>query len=618
LNFATRPDHLKWGAALGAILLASCGGASGGTVSDDLICRGEGVIVGGKVTFIKRLHDTRGLTGERDVLPVRHALVEMVLQVDGRVLAKTHTDQNGNYCVAARGVPPDFPIVYPRVATRTDPNLFDIAVVDSITNPLPNVYSRPGLPLNGTVPGVYDRDIPIPVLANLGSGVMFTLSGAFNILDVATRGAEASIQLAGRPPGGKLLLGWTPGTVFGAGTLGTYFVGDDPTRRSDPDEGIAGIELSGGDGGADPDSGDHDEFDDDVILHEFGHFMAFRFSKPAEAGGPHYLNDNTQDIRLAWSEGWATFFSAAVRGSPVMVNTRGGDPGHPEHDFSYSFDLETPSSALLTGIGTPLEEHGVYTTSEVSVASMLWDLYDLRNESGDRYSLGLQGVWNVFARMVNAPPHVSFETFVTYFLDQLGPAQLPHLAETAKLRRVQLFADEHEDDNQASTAPAVGPGTPGLRNEFTSCHTLYPAGDVDFVRIQLDAPRRVTVETFNLSNGADTFLQLLHSDGVTVVEIDSDVDGDGDLDRVRLENDNAAMPKLYTLTGCGNRVTPIPQAYFNAGVNNGARLASTVSTGPVILPPGAYYARVMSKAAVGARNISAGELGSYDLTITVQ
>src|SRR5574341_543648 len=95
-------------------------------------------------------------------------------------------------------------------------------------------------------------------------------------------------------------------------------------------------------------SGDHDEFDDDVILHEYGHFMAFSFSKAAEAGGAHYLNDSTQDIRLAWSEGWATFLSAAVRNSPVMVNTRGGDPGHPDHDLSYAFNIETPHSDVLT------------------------------------------------------------------------------------------------------------------------------------------------------------------------------------------------------------------------------------------------------------------------------
>lgn len=571
------------------ILLAGCGGSGGGTLTDDLVCRGSGVIVGGKVTFIKRLHDDRGLTGARVILPVRYALVELVLQIDGRPVGRAYTDENGNYCVQANGVPPGFPTVYPRVATRTDPDRFKIAVVNSINSSPPSLYSRLGTSLNGTVPGIYRRDIPIPVLADLGSGVFFSLSGAFNIMDVATRGAEHAIEMAGRPPSAELLIGWTPGTVFGSGTLGTYFVGDDPTQR------LAGIELSGGAGGSDPDSGDHDEFDDDVILHEYGHFVAYSFSKPAEAGGAHYLNDSTQDIRLAWSEGWATFLSAAVRNSPVMVNTRGGDPGHPEHDFSYAFDIERPHSDVLSNlrpIPTPLEEHGVYTTSEVSVASVLWDLYDARNETGDRYTLGLRGVWDVFARLVSAPSNVSLETFADFFAST--GYGMPNLAQTAELRRVQFFSDVYEpegDDSIAADPPLASSGV-------VTCHTLFPKGDVDYVQIVLNAPSAVTVETYNLSNGADTFIQLLDSNG-TLLEA----------------NDNVPLPlppNVFRPTGCGNRVVPIPDGYYDIGINNGTRLASKLST---VLPAGTYYAGVSSSS---NRNPGAGELGSYDLMVTVQ
>jgi hypothetical protein len=580
-----------WGAVWTVILLAGCGGAGGGTPTNDLICRGSGTIVGGKVTFIKRLHDERGLTGARVVLPVRYALVELVLQVDGRTVGRTYTDENGNYCVQASGVPSQFPDVYPRVATRTNPDRFKIAVVDSINNPQPSVYSRPGASLDGTAPGIYDRDIAIPVWADLGSGVLFSLSGAFNILDVATRGAETAIQMAGRPPTAELLIGWTPGTVFGSGTIGTYFVGDERIQS------IAGIELSGGAGGIDPDSGDHDEFDDDVILHEYGHFMAYSVSSPAEAGGPHYLNDSTQDIRLAWSEGWATFLSAAVRNSPVMVNTRGGDPGHPEHDFSYAFDIERPHSDVLShpSIGTPLEEHGVYTTSEVSVASVLWDLYDSRNESGDRFTLTLRGVWDVFARLVTVQSNVSFETFADFLPSHLSP----DLAVTANLRRMEFSADYYEDADDTITA-----NTPQPSSGAVTCHTLFPKGDVDYVKITLSVPSTVTIETVNLSNGADTFVQLVDSNGTVVV-----------LDGVPLQNDNAPAPRPFTLTQCGNRRTEIPQVYFERGLNNGARLASTVSTGASLLPTGTYYARVSSSP---NRNLGAGELGSYDLVVTIQ
>ncbi len=578
------------------ILLAGCGGAGGGTPTGDLICRGNGTIVGGKVTFIKRLHDERGLTGARVILPVRYALVELVLTVDGRTVGKTFTDENGNYCVQASGVPPQFPTVYPRVATRTNPDRFKIAVVDSINSSAPNVYSRPGSSLDGSAPGIYDRDIAIPVWADLGSGVLFSLSGAFNILDVATRGAETAIEMAGRAPTAELLIGWTPGTVFGSGTIGTYFVGDERVQS------IAGIELSGGAGGPDPDSGDHDEFDDDVILHEYGHFMAFSFSRAAEAGGAHYLNDSTQDIRLAWSEGWATFLSAAVRNSPVMVNTRGGDPGHPEHDFSYAFDVERPHSDLLShpSIDTPLEEHGVYTTSEVSVASVLWDLYDSRNESDDRFTLGLRGVWDVFAQLVTVQSNVSFETFADFLPSHLSA----DLAVTASLRRMEFSADDYE--NQDDT---INTNTPQPASGVVTCHTLFPKGDVDYVKIgEFNTQSQVRIETVNLSNGADTYVELVDAAGEVVV-----------LNGVPLRNDNAPAPRLFTPTQCGNRQTEIPQVYFNAGLNNGARLASTLPADPtetwMLLPAGTYYARVSSSP---NRNLGAGELGSYDLVVTIQ
>ena len=48
-----------------------------------------------------------------------------------------------------------------------------------------------------------------------------------------------------------------------------------------------------------------------------------------------------------------------------MVNTYAGAPGSPNRDFSYEFDIEPPSSVVLTRIGTPLEKYGTYTTSEI-------------------------------------------------------------------------------------------------------------------------------------------------------------------------------------------------------------------------------------------------------------
>ena len=575
-NIATpRKGVARWAAVFGLAGLMGCGSA-GGTPTGDLICQGAGVVVGGKVTFVKRLYSEQGLTGEQIIKPVRYGLVEIVREVDGSVLATTYTDRNGSYCIDVPQIK-SFPTVYPRVASLTDPDQFKIVV----TSDNVDLYSRPGTAFDASTPGSYKRDIPLPLFVRLPGNVDYAFSGAFNVMDVLTTGAEKAVELTGQAPSDTLFGVWRPGTFFGSGTFGTYFGGDEQTNN-------AFIVLSGGDGGG-ADFGDHDEYDDDVILHEFGHFMVYSFSKDVSPGGAHYLNDNTQDTRLAWSEGWASFFSAAVRHSPVLTNTYGGDPGSLNRGFSYAFDIERPHADVLTRIGTPLEEYASYTTSEVAVASVLWDVFDGLNEPGDASSDGLKRVWEVMTRIRTVPPPtVTLETFATYFGDLFG---LTSLAETAKLRRIQLFPDNFEDgDNATDTAPVTANG------EWT-CHTLYPVGDVDYARFTVDVARTVIVDTFNLSNGADTALQIVDANDAVVVRQDG----------TRAENDDAAFPRGYEPQRC-NRFIRVPLAYM-PGPNNGERFASTVRFDA---QPGTYYAKVVSS----RKDPRAGVMGSYGLIVS--
>ena len=56
---------------------------------------------------------------------------------------------------------------------------------------------------------------------------------------------------------------------------------------------------------------DTDHFDDSVILHEYGHFLEDTYGNTGSPGGSHNGNF-VIDPRLAWSEGWANYFQAAV------------------------------------------------------------------------------------------------------------------------------------------------------------------------------------------------------------------------------------------------------------------------------------------------------------------
>jgi hypothetical protein len=293
-NIATSRDLPCRGVGWRAAALAGLAGLmgvrlrGGGTPDWRPHLPGEGVVVGGKVTLSSAC-TARRVDRRTDCQPVRYGAVRSSAGTAAwsRPRSPIRTGRTAPTCPLT-----SFSTVYPRVVSKTDPQKFDIFVIGGDQDGL---YSRPGDPFDASKPGIYKRDFPLPLMAQI-SGYEFPFSGAFNVMDVLTTGAEKAVALTGQAPSERLHGVWTPGSVFGSGTVGTYFGADEQTDN-------AFIVLSGGAAGG-PDLGDHDEYDDDVILHEFGHFMAYSFSKPAEIGGPHYLNDNTQDIRLSWSEGW--------------------------------------------------------------------------------------------------------------------------------------------------------------------------------------------------------------------------------------------------------------------------------------------------------------------------
>ncbi|MBF0273891.1 MAG: hypothetical protein HQK84_01530, partial [Nitrospinae bacterium] len=140
-----------------------------------------------------------------------------------------------------------------------------------------------------------------------------------------------------------------------------------------------------------------DALDWDVLGHEFGHFLSdkgastkFDNSPGGCHGGTSTLtaysscaaNTKSDGIRLAWSEGWATFFSVASQVYPITntfnltfpsIPNVGTTVYHDTEDASLSDDLET------IGSGTSGDGYA----SENSVMSMLWDLVD---SSSDTFS----------------------------------------------------------------------------------------------------------------------------------------------------------------------------------------------------------------------------------------
>lgn len=152
-----------------------------------------------------------------------------------------------------------------------------------------------------------------------------------------------------------------------------------------------------------------DALDWDVLFHEFGHFLSdkgasSRFDR--SPGGKHSggstipLHGKQKGIRLAWSEGWATFFGIELQVEPTQnllalpaIPNAGDRTYHDTEDQVLTADLETIGNGALGGSGQGY-------ASEYSVMAVLYDLCDAAVDassdglSQDYTDVTPQQIWN--------------------------------------------------------------------------------------------------------------------------------------------------------------------------------------------------------------------------------
>ena len=313
--------------ALLALLASSCGGGGGGGAVGALG-------VSGSATYEDKAYDRKGFTGERPRRPVRGAVVQLVADDDHSVLAASSTDANGAYALSA-SVAGGRSVHVALVASSQPPCNVDVL------NSLSEVYALAGPSFSGG--GVSSQDL-FAAEAQLG--------GVFNILDAASRGCGLVLALRPGASFPKLRIFWQ------AGSNGTFYDG-------------SGIRLLGT-------TADPDQYDDDIILHEFGHYVEDRFTFSTSPGGDHNPYDNRPEPpALAWSEGFAHWWSAETRGNAGQVDTTATGRSF--------FELEGPTPGGVTrGAG-----------NEIAVGAILWDVSDPANEGHDRINRKRSKLWEV-------------------------------------------------------------------------------------------------------------------------------------------------------------------------------------------------------------------------------
>ncbi|MCZ2115618.1 MAG: hypothetical protein LC131_17575 [Anaerolineae bacterium] len=126
-----------------------------------------------------------------------------------------------------------------------------------------------------------------------------------------------------------------------------------------------------------------DEWDDSVIIHEWGHFADNQFSCYQNPGGAHSLpgvNAGMNATRLAWGEGYPDYYQAVARslmpGSAALSFYV--DPSGP------TVDLENMRAVTAAD------------TDEGAIAAMLWDFADAANDGQDTVNHGHAAIQRVY------------------------------------------------------------------------------------------------------------------------------------------------------------------------------------------------------------------------------
>jgi len=446
----------------------------------------------GTFVYVDREYDAGGFTGNQSNLPVRAADIEVVdANASGKnaVLATGATGMDGTYSIQVQDN--STRDVYVRVVTRSTatPDLF-IDVRQS-TAAKAIFYAVATNTVSGHAPSVN---------INFGTAVIGPGQGgeAFNLYDQMLKGADYIAYLDGSRPGAGIPLAtvWAINNGIGGSS---YSAGYDFILLRD----------SAG-------------YDDTVVLHEMGHYVIRKFSATNSAGGFHTFSLCDEEIRLAYDEGFASFWGNMTLchfsepGCNVYVRTNGG-PG--AGNLVRNADLETDTQYLCRG-----------STNEVNVAAVMWDIVDGPSTTDttpgvedphDALDLPDSDLWEVMTGyMISPASSRTLEDFWDgWFLPPAANGHKPEMLEIADWVGVEYHEDPLEvNDTAAQSWTVPVNGGPVHATLFRD-----PDGDgagaldTDYYSFTAEAGIEYVVETQNIVSDGDTYLRLYDTDGALLL-----------------------------------------------------------------------------------------------------
>jgi len=324
------------------------------------------------------------------VKPIRGATVQL-LDDAGGVLDATTSDNTGGYSFAGVSTNTTVRLRVRAELKRAGAPGWDVEVRDNVDTSVspPPLGSRPLYTLLGSEfsTGTFNvtRDLTATTGWDVNSNSYTGIRAAapFSVLDAIYSSVQLVVSVDPTAQFAPLDAFWSVNNTTTAGAIDNGELGGSFYRVD-----LDSLFLLG-----DADA-DTEEFDDHVIVHEWGHYFEDNFSRSDSVGGPHGIGDRL-DARVAFGEGWATALSGIALNDPIYCDT--GPAG----------------SAGGFGIGT---EQGSYDAQgwydEISVMRFIYDLWD-DNDEGTNADTGSIGFGPIYDTMVG--PQAFTETFTTIF-----------------------------------------------------------------------------------------------------------------------------------------------------------------------------------------------------------
>ncbi|QTR46640.1 hypothetical protein J9253_01390 [Thiothrix litoralis] len=386
------------------------------------------VTISGKATFDLVPVKLTGLDYNNTVISnVRKATVE-ALDASNTVIASTKTGIDGTYSVT---VPANTPV---KIRVKAELADYSLMVVDNtnsqalysldgslttsgMSNSTRDLYAPSGWGGNGYTSGAARKSAPFAILNS-----MYTVCEKIRAVDPAATFSPLKVN-------------WSVNNVP---TVGDKALGQIDTSHYDSD--VVGLYILG------KENVDTDEFDDHIMIHEWGHYFEDKFSRSDSMGGIHSDGD-ILDMRLAFGEAWGNALSGMITDDPLYVDTSGMN----QASIGLELNVETQEAV----------EPGFY--SEGSLQRVLYDLYDSTNETGDAVSLGFGSIYStMIGKEKNTQAYTSIFTFIKAIKEN-NPSQAANIDSVVAMENMEPINDIYgsaQTDNRSGNLNVLPIYTP--------------------------------------------------------------------------------------------------------------------------------------------------------------